>query len=95
MVAVHGQHQDLRARLAPQDLASREDAVSVGERDVHGDDVWLEVVHHLKGLAARRRFTDDGDVLGRGEDGTQSFSKQMMVVHQEDFDRRNGAHGNL
>jgi hypothetical protein len=84
VVAVHREHEHLRAFDALQDLPRRLDAVQLRHRDVHDDDVRAELLDEIDRGPAVARFADDLDLLVRLEDAAQALSDHGVIVNQED-----------
>ena len=88
LVGVHRQHHDLDLGQGRADLPGGLDAVDLGHRDVHQDDLGPQLVGQADGLLAVTGLTDHVEALVDHRP-TEPFAQHAMVVGQHQAD----AHG--
>ena len=67
-----------------EDEPRRLDAVQLGHRDVHHDDVGPEEARLRDGVAPVGGLADDLEVRLLAEEGPEPLADDPVVVHQED-----------
>src|SRR3972149_7022904 len=81
---VAGEHEDFGLGQAAADLTRRLDAVEAGHDRVHEDDVGLDLLGDLDGLAAVGGLADDLEAGLGLEHGAQRLAGDGGVVGEED-----------
>ena len=87
VIGVGGEDQARDARALGSDLPTDLDAGAVVETHVENGDVGLGPGDHVHGLAGRRCFPDDGDVVLGVEEVGDTPSDDLVIVEEEDPDR--------
>ena len=85
-LALHGHHDDRRARQLRRDPLGRRDAVHAGHVDVHEQDVGVEPRRHLERLFARGGRAHDLDVGLEGQQLGEMLARLGDVVDDDDPD---------
>ena len=90
-VVVLTEHQDLRLGVLLPNLHGGFEPAEPRHRNIEQDDVGPQPARGVDRLASVGGFSDDGDVVGKGEECADAFADDRMVVGDEDADLRHSS----
>jgi hypothetical protein len=83
-LAVSAQNQDTRSRNAAKNLSRRNDPIHSSHDEVHDDDVRFRHLDQPKRLTRRGGFADHFESQRSGQEVTESYSNDFVVIDEDD-----------
>ena len=90
LVRIARQHDNPRLGQLGPDLATRLDTRTIGQADVHHDDIGLIARRHCKRLGHRAGLGDDLEALPSIEERDEALPDDLVIVDDEEPQRAGG-----